>query len=77
MTWGTIARHGSVLLAVLSGIGGMGLVFDAVSHGSVRDLTFGVPALLIGLWWAGRALGMSILAGKARSARSSTPENGA
>jgi hypothetical protein len=65
---GIIARLGLVLLVVLSGIVGMGLVFDAVSHGNIRDPTFGVPALLIGLWRAGRALGMSILAGRTCSA---------
>ena len=66
-------NHTMVLASFIAGIAGMGMVFDAVSHGNLHELSFGVPALFIGLWWAGRELGQSILASRARSvARRST-----
>ena len=54
--------------AVVIGIVGMGLVFDAASNGNMRELSFGIPALFLGLWWAGHELGMSILVSRARKA---------
>ncbi len=58
--------HLLVLLAIVSGIAGMGMVFDATMHGSLVGVTRGIPFLLIGLWWAGRALGRSMIESRHR-----------
>ena len=34
--------------------------------GSIGELTIGRPVLMIGLWWSGRELGRSTLAGRAK-----------
>jgi hypothetical protein len=61
-----VARHALVLLAVVSGIIGMGTVYQGISAGSMRLTSQGIPFLLVGLWWAGRELGRSITAGQRR-----------
>lgn len=61
-----VANHVLVLLATLTGIAGMGMVFSGAMHGSVRKITQGTPLLLIGLRWAGRELGRSMLASRKR-----------
>lgn len=58
--------HLLVLLAIVSGIAGMGMVFDATMHGSLIGVTRGIPFLLVGLWWAGRALGRSMIESRHR-----------
>lgn len=69
MDWRTIRGHALMVLAVLAGIAGMGMVFDAVMHGSALRLSQGTPLLLMGLWWAGRELGRSMLASRERASR--------
>ncbi|GAC1443843.1 MAG: hypothetical protein NVSMB52_02640 [Chloroflexota bacterium] len=61
-----IVGHTLVFLAVILGIVGMGLVFNALTTGNIRGLSVGVPTLLIGLWWAGRGLGLSMLVRRSR-----------
>lgn len=69
MAWHTLGGHVLTVLAVLAGIAGMGMVFDAAMHGSVLQLTQGIPLLLMGLWWAGRELGRSMMASRGRASR--------
>jgi hypothetical protein len=52
--------HAFVLLATLSGIVGMGMVFSGAMHVSVTEVCRGIPLLMVGLWWAGRELGRSM-----------------
>lgn len=61
-----IVSHALVLLATLAGVVGMGMVFSGAMHGSVHEISRGIPLLLIGLWWAGRGLGKSMLLSRAR-----------
>lgn len=58
----TLRGHILVLAATVSGIGGMGMVFDGAMHGSLIGISRGMPLLLMGLWWAGRELGRSMMA---------------
>ena len=58
----TLRGHILVLAATVSGIAGMGMVFDGAMHGSLVGISRGMPFLLIGLWWAGRELGRSMIA---------------
>lgn len=60
-------RHLLLLLATAAGIAGMGLVFDAAVGGNLQELSLGVPPLFLGLWWAGRELGLSLSLHKARN----------
>jgi hypothetical protein len=64
-----LASHLAVTLAVVAGIVGMGICFDALMAGNTHELTLGVPPLLIGLWWAGHELGRSMAASRVRQAR--------
>lgn len=73
VNWETIRRHTLVLLATVSGIVGMGIVFRAVMDGSVVGVSRGAPFLLIGLWWVGRELGRSIIASRNRRLSKSLP----
>ncbi len=66
MDWQTFRGHALVVLATISGIVGMGVVFDGAMHGSVVGISRGVPFLLMGLWWAGRELGRSMIASRNR-----------
>jgi hypothetical protein len=59
--------HLLVLLATISGIVGTGLVFSGIMHGSMIGISQGMPLVMIGLWWAGRELGRSMLASRTRS----------
>jgi hypothetical protein len=68
--------HSLVLLATIIGILGMGMVFQGVMDGSLREISRGVPPLLLGLWWAGRELGRSLLVSRARRP-STRPETAA
>jgi hypothetical protein len=61
--------HLLVLLATAVGILGMGLVFDAVMTAKLAEAVQGTPLLFLGLWWAGRDLGRSMLAARARKLR--------
>jgi hypothetical protein len=70
MSWSTLRGHLLVLTATLAGIIGMGLTYDAATHGSMIELSQGVPLLMIGLWWTGRELGRSMLASKAKQKNS-------
>ena len=63
-----IVGHVLVLAATLAGVIGMGVVYQGISHGNIPELTRGLSLLLVGLWWAGRELGRSMLAGRARRA---------
>lgn len=65
MDWHTFRGHALVLIATVAGIVGMGVVFGGAMHGNLRAMTQGVPFLLLGLWWAGRELGRSMMAGRA------------
>lgn len=69
MTRQALVAHALVVLASLAGIIGMGIVFGGVMHGSFAEASRGVPFLLIGLWWAGREMGRSMEARRARSER--------
>ena len=71
MDWQTFRGHALVVLATVSGIAGMGMVFEGAMHGSLVGMSRGVPFLLIGLWWAGRELGRSMIATGSR--RSQAP----
>ncbi len=68
-----LRAHALLLLAVLSGIIGMGIVYQRISTESVRLTSQGMPFLLIGLWWAGRELGRSITASRMRKAGRGLP----
>ena len=61
--------HLLVLLATLCGIAGMGLVFTGATNGKMADVTFGLPLLVVGLWWSGIQLGRSQMAHRTRKAR--------
>ncbi len=61
-----IGRHALVLISTLAGIVGMGIVFGGAMHGSLHAMTQGAPFLLLGLWWSGRELARSMMAGRAR-----------
>ncbi len=63
---------GSYLLVALStvaGIVGMGLLFTAATQGPTSLSLAGLPLLLGGLYWSGRALGQSLLLAGARRRR--------
>jgi hypothetical protein len=61
-----IRGHALVLISTLAGIAGMGIVFGGAMHGNLHTMMQGAPLLLLGLWWAGRELGRSMMAGRAR-----------
>ena len=63
----SIRGHALVLISTLAGIAGMGIVFGGAMHGDVHSIMQGAPLLLLGLWWAGRELGRSMLLSRARS----------
>jgi hypothetical protein len=65
--------HASVAAAVVLGIGGMGTVYNAVSTGNLRELSIGWALLMIGLWWAGRYLAISMAVHRAKKAAGSPP----
>jgi hypothetical protein len=69
MEWQAIRGHALVLSSTLAGIAGMGIVFAGAMHGNLHAMTQGAPLLLLGLWWAGRELGRSMMAGRARRSR--------
>jgi hypothetical protein len=69
--WQALGRHALVLAAVTAGIAGMSLLFSGAMQGNLREVSRGMPLLLIGLWWAGRELGRSIQAGRHRYSRGS------
>lgn len=71
MTWQALRGHLLVLVATLSGVMGMGLVFQAAMRGDVPGISRAAPLLLIGLWWAGRELGRSMIASRRRTANRS------
>lgn len=71
MTRQDMQRHALVLAATLSGIVGMGMMFDAAVRWDVHGMSRAAPLLLLGLWWAGRELGRSMIA--ARSRRDAMP----
>ncbi len=58
-----------VVLATIVGIVGMGLTFTALTDGPRALVLAGLPLLLVGLYWSGRALGQSLQAGQARRRR--------
>jgi hypothetical protein len=62
-----LASYLSVTLAVVAGIVGMGICFNAVLAGNLHELSLGMPLLLIGLWWAGHELGRSMIASRRRA----------
>jgi hypothetical protein len=61
-------RHILVLLAAGAGIVGMGTVFSGAMHGNPQTVLQGIPPLLLGLWWAGRELGRSMIVARMRKA---------
>jgi Na+/proline symporter len=61
--------HALVLISTLAGIVGMGIMFGGAMHGNLQTMMQGAPFLLLGLWWAGRELGRSMILSRARSAR--------
>jgi len=70
----TVGHHTLVILASLAGIMGMGTVFSGATHGSIQEMSRGIPFLLIGMWWAGQELGRSLLAARNRHATSADRE---
>lgn len=74
MTRNNLRGHVSVLAATLAGIVGTELVFTGFMHASLQEISRGVPLLLIGLWWVGRALGQSIALSHARRTHATPPD---
>jgi hypothetical protein len=66
--WRALRGHLLVLLATLSGIVGMGVVFTGATAGRMGELALGLPLLCLGLWWSGIQLGRSRTAVRARRA---------
>jgi hypothetical protein len=60
----TISAHALVLLAIGAGVLGMGTAFDGAMHASFMEVNRGLLFLIPGLWWAGRALGWSMIAAR-------------
>lgn len=58
--------HTRVLLATGAGIAGMGITFNGAMQGNLIEMSRGVPLLLLGVWWAGRVLGQSMIASRRR-----------
>ncbi len=58
-----------VAVATVVGIVGMGLVFTALTDGPRSLVLAGLPLLLVGLYWSGRALGQSLQASQSRRRR--------
>jgi hypothetical protein len=75
MTWQALRGHALVLAATVAGIVGFGLIYDAFKYQNMAYVTTGVPLLLVGLWWAGRELGRSNLASRARRVRAARGES--
>lgn len=65
--------HTLVLLAALSGVVGMGIVFRGAMDGNLIAVSRGLPFLLMGLWWAGRQLSRSMVASEDRRRRPTSP----
>jgi hypothetical protein len=59
--------HALVLIATLAGIVGMGIVFGGAMRGDFHTIMQGSPFLLLGLWWAGRELGRSMIVSRTRT----------
>lgn len=55
----SVLAYAGVLLATALGIGGMGLLFEAVAQGALVLAITGLPLLLFGLSIAGAALAAS------------------
>lgn len=58
--------HILVILAVIAGIVGTGMVFDGALAGNLHQVSYGLPPLTIGLWWAGHELDRSVTNHRAR-----------
>jgi hypothetical protein len=58
--------HLLVTLALVVGIVGMGLTFTAATQGPTSLMLVGLPLLIVGLYWSGRAYGQSIQLAQAR-----------
>lgn len=58
-----------VALATVAGIVGTGLLFTAATDGPPSLILAGLPLLLVGLYWSGRALGQSQELAQARHRR--------
>lgn len=69
MTRRDLQGHALVLLATMSGIVGMGMMFDAAMRWDVHGMSRAAPFLLVGLWWAGHELGRSMIASRNRRNR--------
>jgi hypothetical protein len=67
MEWQAIRGHAVVLIATLAGIVGMGVIFGGAMHGNFHTMMQGAPFLLLGLWWAGRELGRSMIVSRTRT----------
>lgn len=74
MTGQALRGHALMLLATIAGILGFGVVYDGISAGQLSVVTFGIPLLFVGLWWAGRELGRSMDAARANRERRSAPQ---
>lgn len=61
-----LLSHALVVLAVLGGIIGFGLIYDAFAYHNLTYISTGGPLLFVGLWWAGRELARSNLAARRR-----------
>jgi hypothetical protein len=73
MEWQSIRGHALVLISTLAGIVGMGVVFGGAMHGNLSTMMQGAPFLLLGLWWAGRELGRSMMLSRVPSSRGDHP----
>ena len=62
----TVLAYFGVILATTVGIVGMGILFVAISSGHLALAIAGLPLLMGGLYWSGRALGQSMEAHRAR-----------
>jgi hypothetical protein len=74
MEWQSLHGHVLVLIATLAGIVGMGIMFGGAMHGNLHTMLQGAPLLLLGLWWAGRELGRSMLLSRVHNARGEHPD---
>ena len=72
LDWHVVRHHGLVIAAVSAGIAGMGMAFTGAMDANWREVSRGIPLLLIGLWWAGRELGRSIESSRSRQIEGSS-----
>ena len=71
--WHDMFAFGLVAVSTVAGILGMGLLYKAFTTGSLVLGVWGLPLLLVGLYWSGLALGQSLQVFRAK--RQSLPKS--